>query len=564
MIYFIIILLTSFIIGVFLYVETKVLKPIYKPLQLQPDRITHRALLDAQVPVPSKDNLFVGDEARQKVINGVLKATNAVKLTLGAKGINGLLEAQDYPYAISTNDGISILESMHFDDPLENMGLNLVKETSGRHNKQSGDGSTTTATLLGAILTEGVKYSDSPIEIKRSLEACLPIIEEALDKQKKSISTSEVGAVASIAAEDEKIGALIQEIYEEIGPDGIVHLDVSKTFDDHYSIGKGVKMSDAGFASPYFADTDDQGNFQKAAKLKNPAILLIAQKITSALELNELITKLYNSEKKELVIFANEVEAPVIPNLILTRAKTGFRTLLVKMPVLWKDYWYSDIAKLTGATVIDEGTVSLKNATLEHLGTCGEVLVDKDATYLDGIKDIMQHLKDLEAEGSDDALLRLSRLNTKTARLFVGAPSDQALSYKRLKIEDARNAAYFALQDGIVAGGGVALVNVVKSLPDTIGGKILRVALKIPAKQIAENAGFPDMVIGEDYENGRGLDAKTGQFVDMFEVGILDPSKIVKGSVKNAVSVASAVLSDKIFVTLPKLPQSINPQMPTV
>lgn len=513
------------------------------------------------------DNLFVGDEARQKVINGALAAIDAVKLTLGAKGINGLIQTHEYPYNYSTNDGISILEAIKFSDPLRQMGLDLVKETSGRHNKQSGDGSTTTSVLLGAILREGIDSKASPIELKRSLEECLPVIEASIDRQKKEITPSEVGAVATIAAEDDKIGALIKEIYEKIGKDGILHLDVSKTFEDHYTLGKGVKIDDAGFASPYMADADESGNFQKVAKLKNPSILLIHQKINAALDLENIVKQLYNAEKKELVIFANEVEAPVIPHLVMTRARNGFRTVVVKMPVLWKDLWYQDIAKLTGATIIDEGGISLKNATLEHLGTCGEVLIDKDATFLDGVKDITAHLKDLEADGSDEAKLRISRLNTKTARLFVGAISDQALSYKRLKVEDARNAAYLALQDGVVAGGGVCLRNAVYDFPESKDGKvsegelILAKALNAPYKQILENAG----ISGDAIANGaQGVDARTGDIVNMFDAGILDAAKVVKSSIRNAISVASTLLTDKIFITLPKQEVQPTPNVPMI
>lgn len=511
----------------------------------------------------SQDNLFVGDEARQKVVNGVLKAIDAVKLTLGSKGINGLIEAHEYPFAISTNDGISLLEAMHFDDPLENMGLNLVKETSGRHNKTAGDGSTTTSVLLGAIIREGLKSNASPIELKRSLEECLPVIEASIDAQKKEITPSEVGAVASIAAEDEKIGALMQEIYEKIGKDGILHLDVSKTFDDHYTIGKGVKISDAGFASPYMADMTDTG-YTKSVKMCNPSILLIHQKISAPKDLEKIVLELANKEKNELVIFSNEVEAPVIPALVLTRLKNGFRTLVIKMPTIYKDHWYEDIAKMTGATVISEGGVSLKNCKFEHLGTCEEVVVDKDNTFLDGIKDISDHIAELQKEGSDESLIRVARLNTKTARLFVGAISDQALSYKRLKVEDARNAAYLALQDGVVAGGGVALLNALQSLSETVGGQVLKKSLAAPLLQIMENAGV-DTTKKTKYKVGdtMGFDARTLKCVDMFEAGILDPAKVVKSSVRNAVSVASTLLTDKIFITLRK-EQRANPNVPTI
>lgn len=524
-----------------------------------------------------KTNLFVGNEAQAKLIAGLDKAVDAVKTTLGAKGTNAILEAHEYPFATTTNDGISILERIQLEDPLEQMGVNLVKETSGRHNKSAGDGSTTTAVLLQAIVHEGAKCSESPLEIKRSLEECLPLIEASIDAQKKEITVDDVGKVAAISAEDEKIGALIQEIYQKIGKDGILYPDISKTFEDHYTLGNGIKIDSAGFASPYMADTDENGRMLNVAQFKNPQILLAKQKITSARgDLERIVSMLASENKKELVIFYDEVEPPVIVELVMTRAKSGFKTVLIKMPVLWKDWWYEDLAKLTGAKIVDLAAgLTFKGLKTSDLGTCGNLVVDKNDTFIDGGNDVSDYIKTLEEEGTEDGKIRAARLNTKTARLFVGAHSDQALSYKRLKVEDARNASYLALQDGVVAGGGVALLNASRGLPESVGGKILKKALQSPMRQIMENAGHKPTwaedadrpFMGFDNLNQNlGFNAKTGEIgVDMFEAGILDPAMVVKSSIRNAISVAGTFLTAKVVITLPKVEEKqVDPRMPVL
>ena len=502
-----------------------------------------------------KDNLYLGDDARAALMRGVDKVANAVKGTLGAGGYNALIEDPRPPFTIATNDGVSVARSIVLADPVEQMGARLMQEIGAKSDKDGGDGTTTSITLAQAILHEGLKSDGSPMEIKRSLEACLPIILQSIDDQTKEITVSEVGKVAAISAEDEKMGALIQEIYEKIGKDGILYTDISKTADDYYTEGVGVKIDGAALASPYMADVDEAGTFAKSITLKKPKILITKQRIASALDLNEIVTGLYNAGTKELVIFADEIDASVIPDLILTRAKSGFRFVVIKMPVLWKDQWFEDIAKMTGATIIDPTLgIGFKEYKPTYLGTCGSILADKNETCLDGILDIADFISTLTATGDDGSLLRASRLNTKSARLFVGASSDSALSYKRLKLEDARNAAYQALHGGVVAGGGVALKNCVPFLPDTIGGNMLKNALYVPMEQIMLNAGKAinaGSMFLTDNPN-EGFNAKTGEMVDMFDAGIIDPAKIVKNSITNAISVAATVLTTRVIVCLPE------------
>lgn len=513
------------------------------------------------------DNLYTGEESRQRLINGIVKSAEAVGATMGTRGTNAIIEALEHPGHLMTNDGATILESIHFADPLEEMGRKILLEAVSRANKQSGDGSSTTCVLTAAIIREGLKYiHETPaIEIKKSLEAHISIIEEAISEQKKEISVSEVGKVASISAEDEEIGALIQEIYEKIGREGIIHWDISKTTEDTYTIGNGITIEGAGFASPYMCDMDEKsGQFLNVIRWKNPRILITKQKLTSAADFEGLFATLNAKGTKEVVVFCDEFEPTIIAQLVQTRAVRGFKTMVVKMPVLWKDQWFEDVALATGATVIDPNAgMSLKDAKEDHLGTIGHIVVSKDDTFLDGIQDISAHVAKLK-EGDDEAQLRASRLNTNTARLFIGAHSESALSYKRLKVEDAIAAAWQALNGGIVSGGGVALMNIGVSLStDSVGGKILGRALAAPFKRIGDNAGYKwpqqnyvQRIFKEkprlDLDKGMGIDTRTNELVNMIDAGITDPANITVNAVKSAISVAGTLLTAPTSVLLPR------------
>lgn len=502
------------------------------------------------------DNYITGKEAIQKRFNGIKKAADIVGGTMGTGGYNATIEVMENPGTMDTNDGISILQALNFTDVYEEMGRKKLLEAVSRANKQSGDGSSTTCVLTASIIEEGMKHLDShsPMDIKKSLEECVPLIEESINKQKRDITPETVGQVATISAEDEGIGNMIQEIYTVIGKSGIIHWDISKTGKDFYTIGKGITIDGAGFVSAYMGDLDEQtGQLKNVARWVKPKVLIVKQKITSAGEFNTLFEALDKRDIKEVVVFCDEYEANIVADLIRTRAVRGFKALLVKMPVFWKDWWYEDLAKATGASIIDPNAgLSLKMMTMEHLGTCDNIVVDKENTYIDGIKDVTEHIKALEEEGSDDSKLRASRLNTKTARYFVGAGSDSALSYRRLKVEDAISASWQALQNGVVAGGGSALATTSMELPNTVGGKILSPCLREPAKVIATNAGYPEMVIGYDYVNGLGFDTKSKSFVDMFEAGIVDPANVTLNSVRNAISVAASVLTCNVAIQIPR------------
>ena len=501
----------------------------------------------------SQDNLYVGNNSRSRLVSGIKKAAQAVGSTMGTRGSNALIQVIEMPGHMATNDGATILQSIHFADPLEEMGKNILVESVSRANKQSGDGSSTTTVLTAAIIEEGMKSTENAIDIKRSLEACLPIVEEQIKAQSKEITVDTVAQVATISAEDEEIGNRIQDIYQQIGKDGIVYWDVSKTTEDSYSIGTGINIHDAGFLSPYMCDANDAGQNTNQIRLKNPHILVTKQKITSAVDFEKIGAELFAKTITDLVVFADEVEPLVVPDLIKTRMMRGFRFIIVKMPTIWKDQWFEDIALATGASLVDPSAgLPMREVKMEHLGTVGDIIITKTDTYIDGIKDLSEHVQKLTDEATEEATHRASRLNTKTARYFVGAPSESALSYRRLKVEDAISAAYQALHGGIVPGAGNAMACVV--LPDTIGGRILETALLKPMLQIMDNAGI---TIKTEPEKGKGYDTRTREIVDLIEAGIVNPTNVEINAVRNAISVAATLLSAPTVVTLPQHDEAI-------
>lgn len=494
-----------------------------------------------------EDTLYVGEEAREKLMTGIRKCAKAVGATMGTGGSNSLIEAMQTPGHLSTNDGATILESIRLVDPIEEMGRKILLEAVSRANKGSGDGSSTTCVLTAAILEEGLGFlkDTSPMEIKRSLEACIPLIEESINRQKREITVDEVAPVAAISAEDEEIGARIQEIYQQIGKDGIIHWDISKLPEDSYTIGHGLTIEGAGFVSPYMCDATESGQSTNQIRLKNPKVLVTKQKITSASDFETIGAALFAKDIKELVVFCDEVDPLVMPDLVMTRMQRGFRFVLVKMPVLWRDEWYEDLALASGATLVDPTAgISLKTTTMEHLGTFEHITVTKDDTFIDGVQDLSKHIEALESEDIDESNHRVSRLNTKTARYFVGAHSESALSYRRLKVEDSISAAYQALNGGVVTGGGFALLEATDCLPNDLGGRILDKALRAPKEQIEKNLGSK--------LNRKSLEENV----------VLDPANVVLNAAKNAISVAASILATNTLVLLPReqqFPQGNSP-----
>lgn len=526
----------------------------------------------------------MGEEARNGLMAGVRKVTPAVATTLGSYGKNSLLESFAAPGSYPTNDGFSIINSIKLVDPLEDMGRGKLCEAINRANRNGGDGSSTTCVLTAEILEEGMKHLDkvSPSELKKSLEDCLPFIEKSLKSQRKEIIDNEgnidikaLEQTATISAESEDIGKRIAEIYAKIGKDGVVNWNVSKTGEDFYEIGTGIKIDGATYASRYMCDMVEN-DYGYQATLYNPLVLLAKSKITSQSEMGGvdgngnaygLLGELVQAGVKDVVIFCDEMESPILNSFVLARAPQalGIRFLVIKMPTVFNDLWWEDLEKASGGRVISGASgIKMKDVKMAYLGTFGKVTATREDTFIDGIKDLTSHLLALKVDPTDDNMARVARLNTKSAVYFVGANSDSTLRQKRDKVEDAINSAYNALHEGIVIGGGNALLNVTyesasNPLPRTVGADILREALKQPARQIMINANAPkDISFPKGGNPNMGFNSRTGKIEDLMESGVVDAYEIVWGAVKNAVSVASGILTCNSVVLLPRNENSVD------
>lgn len=502
----------------------------------------------------------IQENALHGMANGILIATKVVAPTMGAKGTNVVIEREQYPYSEICNDGATIIDSLQFEDACERRGLQFLKEAVARSNSNAGDGSTGTCVLVNGIIQEGVKSGAKGLEIKESLDSLLPIIIEKIDAQKREITVNEVEAVATIAGESEKIGKTLAEIYKKIGKDGIIHPEGSGTYNTSYDFVEGVRFTNTGFLSPYMVYDEQakkEGRKEVKAVYENPTILITKRKIDKISDIDPLIRTLQAQNKKNLVIFTDDMDSNVASTLVKAHKEGIFNILIIKAPVLWKNYVFEDFARCTGATIIEDssGISSFKNLPLAVLGTCEKLTTDENETVLIGIKDISEHIENLKTKEDTDSKVRLTYLTQKTALLKIGSQSETELTYLRLKWEDAIHSSRLALQDGIVAGGGVCLLNISKEMPDTIGGKIMRKALEMPFRQIGMNADF-DIYTEDKAEHiglnsNWGFDAKTKSFKDMFDAGIVDSAIIVKQAVRNAIGIASTVLTTNHLISLP-------------
>lgn len=505
-----------------------------KPLEQNQPQQTREQFIESLFAIKPKDNFLMGKEGVDKIIAGVEKGYNSIKGSYGSAGGNAVIKAEVYPFYEFTNDGKKILESIRLADPYEMIGLNGMKEVANKSDRESGDGRKTASLLYGAILMEGKKYKEDPMEIKRSLEECIPVLTKAIEEQTKQITVNEVGLVASIASESKELGAIFQEIYQKIGSDGIIELDNSGLSETSYEVTEGVKLLNCGYMYPYMANTDKG----RTAEFTNPPILITKQKIDNMGQLDPIIKSLLQNGKAEMVIFCDEIDIKVSQALAylamegqeIQGQRVFFRALVIKAPILWKDWLFEDFAKITGAKVINpaEGT-TLKNLRYEHLGTCEKIITGKKETIVRGTKDISEHISVLNELGTDDAKIRVSRLKTKTAILKLGANSDTELSHLKGKALDGRNSSWLAMQGGIVTGGGYSLIIAADSLPDTVGGKILRDALTYPITELYKNLGLKP----KNYT----------PFKDVYDASI-----VVKNSIINAISVAATELTTQIVI----------------
>ena len=526
-----------------------------------------------------------GEEARKALENGVNQLADTVKITLGPKGRNVILEKK-YGSPLIINDGVTIAKEIELKDPFENMGAQIIKEASTKTNDVVGDGTTTAAVLAQAIIREGnknVAAGANPIILRKGIDKAVEVCVEKLKKISTPVEGKQaIAQVASISAADETIGTLISDAMEKVGNDGVITVEESKTMKTELNVVEGMQF-DRGYASPYMATDPDK----MVAELDNPFILITDKKISSIQELLPLLEQVVKTGSK-LLIIAEDVEGEALTTLILNKLRGSFVCVAVKAPGFGdrRKEMLTDIAILTGGTVItDELGLDLKSATLDMLGKARQVKVDKDNTIIvegagnpDSIAQRIGQIKALMQESTSDYdrekyQERLAKLAGGVAQINVGAATEVEMKERKMRIEDALNATRAAVEEGIVAGGGVALLSAIPEVDKLIktlngdektGAQIVRKALEAPIKQIAENAGVNGGVIVQNVLARRtqnyGYDALTGTYGDMIAKGILDPTKVTRSALQNAASVAGTLLTtESIVCDIPEPPAPVVP-----
>lgn len=526
------------------------------------------------------------DEARDKIRSGVNKLANTVKITLGPKGRNVVLE-KSFGSPTITNDGVTIAEEISLEDKFENIGAQVVKEVAKKTNDAAGDGTTTATLLAQVMINEGIKNvtaGANPQAIRRGMEKGVEALVEALKKNAKKLTgKAEKAQVASISANDPEIGNLIADVLEMVGGDGVITVEEGQTLGLEKDVVEGMQF-DQGYLSHYMV-TDTS---RMEAVMEDPQILLTDKKISAIADILPLLEEMAAAGKKNLVIIAEEVEGEALATLVVNKLRGVFNALAVKAPGFGdrRKEMLQDIAVLTGGTVISEDLgLELKNAKVEMLGRARKVIADKDkTTIIEGVgkpEEVKARVKQIEVQiaktTSDYDKEKLQERKAKLAGgvgvIKVGAATEVEQKEKQHRVEDAVQATKAAIEEGIVPGGGVAFVDVLKVLDDVnlseeemVGVKILRKALEEPMKQIVENAGFDGGVILEQVrtkEKGVGFDAAKGEFKDMFEAGIIDPLKVTRSALQNAVSAAAILLTtEAIIVDKPEPKTPAAPAMP--
>ena len=510
------------------------------------------------------------EEARRGMERGLNTLADTVKVTLGPKGRNVVLDKKWGAPSI-TNDGVTIAKEIELEDPYEKIGAELVKEVAKKTDDVAGDGTTTATVLAQALVREGLRNvaaGANPIAVRRGIDKAVTAVVERLLADAKDVETQdEIAATASISAADEQIGAFIAEALEKVGHDGVITVEESNTFGLELEVTEGMRF-DKGFISPYFVTDPDR----QEAVLEDAYVLLVESKISNVKDLLPLLEKVMQTGKP-LAIIAEDVEAEALATLVVNRIRGTFKSVAVKAPGFGdrRKAMLQDMAILTGGTVISE-TVGLKleNATLEDLGQARKVVVTKDETTLvegagdkEAIEARTAQIR-LEIENSDSDYdreklsERLAKLAGGVAVLKSGAATEVELKERKHRIEDAVRNAKAAVEEGIVAGGGVALLQAAEVLggleladDEATGAAIVRVALEAPLKQIAVNAGFEGGVVVDRVRNlptGEGLNAATGEYVNLLAAGIADPVKVTRSALQNAASIAGLFLTTEAVV----------------
>ena len=528
-----------------------------------------------------------GEEARRSLEKGVDTLADAVKITLGPKGRNVVLDKK-FGAPLITNDGVTIAKEIELEDAFENMGAQLVKEVSVKTNDVAGDGTTTAALLAQTIIREGmnnIAAGANPMVLKKGIAKATEYTVEELKKISKPIeSKTAIAQVASVSAGDEEIGTLLSDAFEKVGKDGVITIDESKTMKTELSVVEGMQF-DRGYASPYMMTNPDKMD----AVLEDPLILITDKKISVFQDLLPVLEQVVKSGRG-LFIIAEEVEGEALTALVLNKLKGAIKCVAVKAPGYGdrRKAMLEDIAILTGATVISSDLgYEIKDATLDMLGSAKMVQVDKDnTTIVDGAGDpalIKQRVAAIQhqiAESTSDydkekLQERLAKLSGGVAVVRVGAATEVEMKERKLRIEDALAATRAAVEEGIVPGGGIALLSVsdkVTAYANTFSGDektgalIIAKALTAPIKQIAENAGVDGGVIVDNVLRAKkanfGYDALKNEFCDMVEKGILDPTKVTRSALQNAASVSSTLLTTEVIVADKPEPAPAMPQAP--
>lgn len=530
----------------------------------------------------SKEIKFSSD-ARSAMVRGVDILADTVKVTLGPKGRNVVLE-KSFGSPLITNDGVTIAKEIELEDHFENMGAKLVSEVASKTNDIAGDGTTTATVLTQAIVREGIKNvtaGANPIGIRRGIETAVAAAVEALKNNAIPVANKEaIAQVAAVSSRSEKVGEYISEAMEKVGKDGVITIEESRGMETELEVVEGMQF-DRGYFSQYMV-TDSE---KMVADLENPYILITDKKISNIQEILPLLESILQSNRP-LLIIADDVDGEALPTLVLNKIRGTFNVVAVKAPGFGdrRKAMLEDIAILTGGTVITEDLgLELKDATIEALGQAARVTVDKDSTVIvegAGNPEAISHrvaviksqIETTTSEFDREKLQeRLAKLSGGVAVIKVGAATETELKEMKLRIEDALNATRAAVEEGIVAGGGTALANVIPAVAtleltgdEATGRNIVLRALEEPVRQIAHNAGFEGSIVIDRLKNaelGIGFNAATGEWVNMIDQGIIDPVKVSRSALQNAASVASLILTTEAVVANKPEPVAPAPAM---
>jgi chaperonin GroEL len=539
--------------------------------------------------------LVFGDDARRRLKNGIDIVANAVATTLGPKGRNVALDRK-FGSPTITHDGVTVAKEIELEDPFENMGAQLLKEAATKTNDIAGDGTTTSTVLAHAIVTEGLKNlaaGANPMLLKRGIEAASKLVADEIRKQAIEISTKEdIANVATISAQDRAIGDLIADVMDKVGKDGVITVEESKGLEFEKEYVEGMQF-DRGFISAYFVTDPEHMN----ASIADPYILVYDKKISAAADIVPLLEKMVQIGKRDLLIIAEDIDGEALATLVLNKLRGMLNVVAVKAPGFGdrRKAMLQDLAILTGAQVISEETGrKLETTTIADLGHAEKIEVDKDNTTVIGGKGDEKEIKgrieqirveiDKSTSDYDREKLqeRLAKLSGGVAIIRVGAATETELKEKKHRVEDALSATRAAVEEGIVPGGGVALINAMSALDglkmghedEQIGVNIVRKSLEFPMRKIAENAGQDGSVVVASVRDEQkrkkskhiGFDVLKGEYMDMVKGGVIDPAKVTRGALENAASIAAMILTTEALVTdVPEkdkpapMPQIIKP-----